>query len=89
MKLAQAKYLLSRLSKFRTLVADKFGSKPLVLLSGDFNSVPGDKVFARSSCLFHFHFLLIKNQLCMRSSVQDIACLFDILMTCLIVKRLP
>ncbi|KAK1403009.1 carbon catabolite repressor protein 4-like [Heracleum sosnowskyi] len=44
-KLAQAKYLLSRLTKFRNLVADKFDCKPSVLLSGDFNSVPGDKVY--------------------------------------------
>ncbi|KAL8156735.1 hypothetical protein AgCh_001729 [Apium graveolens] len=44
-KLAQAKYLLSRLTKFKTLVADKFDRKPFILLSGDFNSVPGDKVY--------------------------------------------
>ncbi|KAL1804253.1 hypothetical protein ACET3Z_032900 [Daucus carota] len=44
-KLAQVKYLLSRLAKFKTLVSDKFDSEPSVLLSGDFNSVPGDKVY--------------------------------------------
>lgn len=47
-KLAQVKYLLSRLSKFKTLVSEKFDSKSSVLLSGDFNSVPGDKVLAQT-----------------------------------------
>ncbi|XP_022140802.1 carbon catabolite repressor protein 4 homolog 4 [Momordica charantia] len=44
-KLAQAKYLLSRLARFRTLVSEKFECKPSVLLAGDFNSTPGDKVY--------------------------------------------
>ncbi|KAK1403011.1 carbon catabolite repressor protein 4-like [Heracleum sosnowskyi] len=44
-KLAQVKYLLSRLAKFKILVSDKFDSKSSVLLSGDFNSVPGDQVY--------------------------------------------
>lgn len=43
-KLAQAKYLLSRLAQFRTKVSDKFESIPPVIVAGDFNSVPGDKV---------------------------------------------
>lgn len=43
-KLAQAKYLLSRLSKFKTLVSNKFQCEPSVLVAGDFNSLPEDKV---------------------------------------------
>ncbi|XAR70770.1 Poly(A)-specific ribonuclease [Bertholletia excelsa] len=44
-KLAQAKYLLSRLAQFRALVSDKFECLPSVILAGDFNSTPGDKVY--------------------------------------------
>ncbi|CAK9180016.1 unnamed protein product [Ilex paraguariensis] len=44
-KLAQAKYLLSRLAQFKMLVSDKFESTPSVIVAGDFNSVPGDKVY--------------------------------------------
>ncbi|WRX18759.1 Endonuclease/exonuclease/phosphatase - like 9 [Theobroma cacao] len=44
-KLAQAKYLLSRLAQFKTLVTDKFECTPSLILSGDFNSTPGDKVY--------------------------------------------
>ncbi|CAA2959161.1 Hypothetical predicted protein [Olea europaea subsp. europaea] len=44
-KLAQAKYLLSRLAKFKKMVADKFDCTPSVLVAGDFNSVPGDQVY--------------------------------------------
>ncbi|XP_048320533.1 carbon catabolite repressor protein 4 homolog 4 isoform X2 [Ziziphus jujuba] len=44
-KLAQAKYLLSRLSQFKTLVSDRFECKPSVVVAGDFNSTPGDKVY--------------------------------------------
>lgn len=43
-KLAQAKYLLSRLAQFRDLVSDKFDCIPAVTVAGDFNSTPGDKV---------------------------------------------
>lgn len=43
-KLAQAKYLLSRLAQFKTLVAERFECTPSILLAGDFNSTPGDKV---------------------------------------------
>ncbi|KAE8648327.1 hypothetical protein Csa_023093 [Cucumis sativus] len=43
-KLAQAKYLLSRLARFKSLVAENFECTPSVLLAGDFNSTPGDKV---------------------------------------------
>lgn len=43
-KLAQAKYLLSRLAQFKTAVSDKFECTPSVLVAGDFNSTPGDKV---------------------------------------------
>ncbi|XVE57248.1 hypothetical protein DITRI_Ditri04bG0076400 [Diplodiscus trichospermus] len=44
-KLAQAKYLLSCLAQFKTMVADKFECTPPLILSGDFNSTPGDKVY--------------------------------------------
>ncbi|KAK1554674.1 hypothetical protein Q3G72_015675 [Acer saccharum] len=44
-KLAQAKYLLSRLAQFKTLVSDKFKCLPSVIVAGDFNSVPNDKVY--------------------------------------------
>ncbi|XP_076909173.1 carbon catabolite repressor protein 4 homolog 4-like [Bidens hawaiensis] len=43
-KLAQAKYLLSRVAQFKKMVSDKFECTPSVLIAGDFNSVPGDKV---------------------------------------------
>ncbi|KAM7490800.1 hypothetical protein LguiA_033721 [Lonicera macranthoides] len=44
-KLAQAKYLLSRLAEFKETVARKFECTPSVIVAGDFNSVPGDKVY--------------------------------------------
>ncbi|GKU95977.1 hypothetical protein SLEP1_g9264 [Rubroshorea leprosula] len=44
-KLAQAKYLLSRLAQFKSLVTDRFDYTPSVILAGDFNSTPGDKVY--------------------------------------------
>ncbi|CAN1140589.1 Carbon catabolite repressor protein 4 homolog 4 [Linum perenne] len=44
-KLAQAKYLLSRLAKFKMLVSERFECAPSVILAGDFNSIPGDKVY--------------------------------------------
>ncbi|XP_034217679.1 carbon catabolite repressor protein 4 homolog 4 isoform X2 [Prunus dulcis] len=43
-KLAQAKYLLSRLAQFKTLVSQRFDCSPSLILSGDFNSTPGDKI---------------------------------------------
>jgi len=45
-KLAQAKYLLSRLAKFKTLVSDRYECIPEVIVAGDFNSQPGDMVLA-------------------------------------------
>ncbi|XP_052209938.1 carbon catabolite repressor protein 4 homolog 4-like [Diospyros lotus] len=50
-KLSQAKYLLSRSAQFKTLVADKFQCTPSVMVAGDFNSTPGDKV-QHFSCLY-------------------------------------
>ncbi|KAG2627832.1 hypothetical protein PVAP13_3KG263938 [Panicum virgatum] len=44
-KLAQAKYLLSRVSQFEQLISNKFNCKPSVIITGDFNSTPGDKVY--------------------------------------------
>lgn len=45
-KLAQAKYLLSRVAQFKELVSEKYECMPSVILAGDFNSIPGDKVCA-------------------------------------------
>lgn len=44
-KLAQAEYLLLRLSRFKAAVSDKFSCNPSVIVCGDFNSIPGDKVY--------------------------------------------
>ncbi|TXG61023.1 hypothetical protein EZV62_012386 [Acer yangbiense] len=44
-KLAQAKYLLSRLAQFKTLVSHKFECLPSVIVAGDSNSIPNDKVY--------------------------------------------
>ncbi|KAK4748743.1 hypothetical protein SAY87_015329 [Trapa incisa] len=54
-KLAQAKYLLSRLARFRTKVSDKFESFPPVIVAGDFNSIPGDKVCLYPALPFSNH----------------------------------
>uniref|UniRef100_I1L5A0 Endonuclease/exonuclease/phosphatase domain-containing protein n=1 Tax=Glycine max TaxID=3847 RepID=I1L5A0_SOYBN len=57
-KLAQAKYLLSRLAKFKTLISDRYECIPEVILAGDFNSMPGDMVLAfLKSQLPYFLFL--------------------------------
>ncbi|KAL7589217.1 hypothetical protein Lser_V15G36549 [Lactuca serriola] len=44
-KLAQAKYLSSQVAKFKKMVSEKFECKPSVIITGDFNSIPGDKVY--------------------------------------------
>ncbi|KAJ1396857.1 Endonuclease/exonuclease/phosphatase [Sesbania bispinosa] len=44
-KLAQAKYLLSRLAQFKTLVSNRYECTPEVIVAGDFNSTPGDMVY--------------------------------------------
>lgn len=44
-KLAQARYLLSRLAQFKLLVSDKFDCSPSVVVTGDFNSLPGSQVY--------------------------------------------
>ncbi|KAL3844377.1 hypothetical protein ACJIZ3_001780 [Penstemon smallii] len=44
-KIAQAKYLLSRLAGFKELVTNKFDCTPSIIVTGDFNSVPGDQVY--------------------------------------------
>ncbi|KAK6158617.1 hypothetical protein DH2020_005931 [Rehmannia glutinosa] len=44
-KIAQAKYLLSRLAGFKKLVSNKFDCSPSIMVAGDFNSVPGDQVY--------------------------------------------
>ncbi|XP_024019216.1 carbon catabolite repressor protein 4 homolog 4 isoform X1 [Morus notabilis] len=44
-KLAQAKYLLSRLAQFKALVSDRFECASSLIVAGDFNSTPGDKVY--------------------------------------------
>ena len=57
-KLAQAKYLLSRLALFRTLVSNRLECKPSVVVAGDFNSTPGDQVCQNSQPLDLSSFLL-------------------------------
>ncbi|WOL09505.1 carbon catabolite repressor protein [Canna indica] len=54
-KLAQAKYLLSRLSQFKELISNKFTCIPSVLVAGDFNSTPGDEVY---------QYLVLASELC-------------------------
>ncbi|XP_039121336.1 carbon catabolite repressor protein 4 homolog 4-like isoform X2 [Dioscorea cayenensis subsp. rotundata] len=44
-KLAQVKYLLLRVAQFKEAVSDKYGCSPSVIIAGDFNSTPGDKVY--------------------------------------------
>ncbi|KAH9320714.1 hypothetical protein KI387_015353, partial [Taxus chinensis] len=44
-KLAQVKYLLLRLAKFKDTISKKFSCTPLVFVTGDFNSTPGDEVY--------------------------------------------
>ncbi|XP_024538802.1 carbon catabolite repressor protein 4 homolog 4 [Selaginella moellendorffii] len=44
-KLAQAKYLLAKLSQFEKEISQEFNSNPVVLVAGDFNSTPGDRVY--------------------------------------------
>ncbi|KAJ0024221.1 hypothetical protein Pint_07792 [Pistacia integerrima] len=53
-KLVQAKYLLSRLAQFKTLVSERYECAPSVFLAGDFNSVSNDKV----SITFHVYILV-------------------------------
>ncbi|TYG42224.1 hypothetical protein ES288_D12G239900v1 [Gossypium darwinii] len=48
-KLVQAKYLLACLAQFKTLVTDRFECTPSLILTGDFNSTPGDKI-CREKC---------------------------------------
>ncbi|XP_024526877.1 carbon catabolite repressor protein 4 homolog 4 [Selaginella moellendorffii] len=44
-KLAQAKYLLAKLLQFEKEISQEFNSNPVVLVAGDFNSTPGDRVY--------------------------------------------
>ncbi|XP_020247689.1 carbon catabolite repressor protein 4 homolog 4-like isoform X2 [Asparagus officinalis] len=44
-KLAQVKYLLLRLTQFKELVSNKYCCTPSVIVTGDFNSTPGDEVY--------------------------------------------
>lgn len=44
-KLAQVKYLLSRLTRFKEVISNKFSCTPSVIVAGDFNSTPGDEVY--------------------------------------------
>ncbi|KAJ7542349.1 hypothetical protein O6H91_10G102100 [Diphasiastrum complanatum] len=44
-KLAQAKYLVSRLVGFQRELIDRYQKVPIVFLVGDFNSTPGDQVY--------------------------------------------
>ncbi|KAH9567187.1 hypothetical protein CY35_03G017900 [Sphagnum magellanicum] len=44
-KLAQACYLLSWLVKFKESIQSKSDSPPLLVITGDYNSLPGDQVY--------------------------------------------
>nr|GEY10305.1 hypothetical protein [Tanacetum cinerariifolium] len=44
-KLAQAKYFLSRVARFMKMVSEKFMCTPSVLIAGDFNSVPESEIY--------------------------------------------
>lgn len=44
-KLAQAKYLLSHIAQFKMMISNRYECTPSVIIAGDFNSVPGDKVY--------------------------------------------
>eukprot|EP00250_Pteridium_aquilinum_P005902 c15920_g1_i2 orf=371-895(+) len=44
-KLAQAKHLLARVSRFQSLLVTKLKSEIPVVVCGDFNSMPGDQVY--------------------------------------------
>ncbi|XP_057851265.2 carbon catabolite repressor protein 4 homolog 4 isoform X2 [Cryptomeria japonica] len=44
-KLAQVKYLLLQLANFKDTISTKFDCRPLVFVTGDFNSTPGDEVY--------------------------------------------
>lgn len=44
-KLAQAKYLLLCLSDYQRTLSEKFNSAPVILVTGDFNSQPEDRVY--------------------------------------------
>ncbi|XP_052481268.1 carbon catabolite repressor protein 4 homolog 4-like [Gossypium raimondii] len=50
-KLAQAEYLLARLAQFKTLVTDRFECTPSLILTGDFNSTPGQGFSVSYFCL--------------------------------------
>lgn len=50
-KLAQAKYFLSRVAELKKMVSEKFKCTPSVLIAGDFNSVPGSLVHLLSFLL--------------------------------------
>ncbi|CAM6095623.1 unnamed protein product [Calypogeia fissa] len=44
-KLAQVRYLADRLLAFQKRIAEEFDIEPLLLVAGDFNSLPGDTVY--------------------------------------------
>lgn len=44
-KLAQAKYLVSRVLEFQGMLTKEFQFTPPVIICGDFNSMPGDQVY--------------------------------------------
>lgn len=66
-KLAQAKYLLSRLSQFREHVSSKFSCIPPVIVAGDFNSTPGDEVWFT----LPFHFSPIFHRSCLSQNKTE------------------
>ncbi|KAE8637330.1 hypothetical protein CSA_000001 [Cucumis sativus] len=71
-KLAQAKYLLSRLARFKSLVAEKFECTPSVLLAGDFNSTPGDKNSDGTNSILSSSFCFMRRKaICQRVEGED------------------
>lgn len=66
-KIAQAKYLLSRLAEFKMLVSGKFDCSPSIIVAGDFNSIPGDQV---SQVIYTVFFKNFHDTLCYLEEVS-------------------
>jgi endonuclease/exonuclease/phosphatase family metal-dependent hydrolase len=62
--LTQAKYLLSKVSEFENVISNKFTCKPSVIIAGDFNSTPGDKVWVAVLALRPQDFSTVVNSYC-------------------------
>ncbi|KAL2633242.1 hypothetical protein R1flu_004721 [Riccia fluitans] len=71
-KLAQAQHLASCVCKFKEKVGREYGVDPLVIVAGDFNSLPGDPVYTYLNSGTD----LLK-QLPEKASVEDLSTLVD------------